>query len=314
MAGRPAVGRLDCRRGRGAAAGAARGRGRRPGTAEVHPGRRRLGRARRDGRSGHPVVHRPDAAVAAGGRLVRVRDGRRRSTTRPTPPGSPHWCRSPTCWPSTVSRGWSGRRSARRSGPAWPASLVGAFSPGAALGVAALSALHRAGGADHRAADAVRRDPIGEETAAHEAAHPVRTALADMREGFVYMVRTPWLLATLLFASLLVLAIMGPFEVLIPFLIKDKLGGGASDYAHGDGCLRDRRRARALAMASMPMPRRYLTFMMLMWGVGSPAPRGDGRGDRGLADRRRHLRAGLSRSRHRWSSGGRCCSAGCRRT
>ena len=48
-----------------------------------------------------------------------------------------------------------------------------------------------------------------------------------MREGVVYMVRTPWLLATLLFASLMVLVTMGPFEVLIPFVIKDQLGGDA---------------------------------------------------------------------------------------
>ena len=47
----------------------------------------------------------------------------------------------------------------------------------------------------------------------------MRTALVDMREGFSYMVRTPWLLATLLYASLMILVIMGPFEVLIPFLI-----------------------------------------------------------------------------------------------
>ena len=51
--------------------------------------------------------------------------------------------------------------------------------------------------------------------------HPLRTAFADMREGFVYMVRTPWLLATLLFASLMILVMMGPLEVLIPFLVKD---------------------------------------------------------------------------------------------
>ena len=45
------------------------------------------------------------------------------------------------------------------------------------------------------------------------------------------MVRTPWLLATLLFASLMVFLIMGPLEVLLPFLIKDKLGGGPGDHA-----------------------------------------------------------------------------------
>ena len=45
------------------------------------------------------------------------------------------------------------------------------------------------------------------------------------------MVRTPWLLATLLFAALMVLVMMGPLEVLMPFLIKDRLGGGPGDHA-----------------------------------------------------------------------------------
>jgi hypothetical protein len=44
--------------------------------------------------------------------------------------------------------------------------------------------------------------------------------------GRIYMVRTPWLLGTLTFASLLIFLIMGPFEVLVPFVIKDVAGGG----------------------------------------------------------------------------------------
>jgi hypothetical protein len=73
---------------------------------------------------------------------------------------------------------------------------------------------------------AVRRD-----LSVHEGVHPVRSALHDIREGFVYMLRTPWLLSTLVFASLMILLIMGPFEVLVPFLIKDGLGGNAGDHA-----------------------------------------------------------------------------------
>ena len=36
----------------------------------------------------------------------------------------------------------------------------------------------------------------------------MRSALHDIREGFVYMVRTPWLLSTLLFASLMILVLL----------------------------------------------------------------------------------------------------------
>ena len=101
-----------------------------------------------------------------------------------------------------------------------------------------------------------------------EPQHPIRSALADMREGFVYMVRTPWLLATLLFASLMILAMMGPFEVLIPFLIKDKLGGGPGDHAIVMAAFGIGGALGSLGMASFRMPRRYLTVMNLMWGVG----------------------------------------------
>ena len=97
----------------------------------------------------------------------------------------------------------------------------------------------------------------------------MRTALADMREGFGYMVRTPWLLATLLYASLMVLVIMGPFEVLIPFLVKDRLGGGPGDHAMVMAAFGIGGAVGSLAMASRPMPRRYLTVMNLMWGVGA---------------------------------------------
>ena len=98
--------------------------------------------------------------------------------------------------------------------------------------------------------------------------HPVASALRDVREGFVYMVRTPWLLATLLFAALMILAMMGPFEVLIPFLIKDRLGGGPGDHAMVMAAFGIGGALGSLGMASMRMPRRYLTAMNLMWGVG----------------------------------------------
>ena len=82
------------------------------------------------------------------------------------------------------------------------------------------------------------------------------------------MVRTPWLLATLLFASLMILVMMGPFEVLVPFLIKDRLGGGPGDHALVLAAFGIGGAVGSLAMASLQMPRRYLTLMNLMWGVG----------------------------------------------
>ena len=82
------------------------------------------------------------------------------------------------------------------------------------------------------------------------------------------MVRTPWLLATLLFASVMILVMMGPLEVLIPFLVKDRLGGGPGDHALVMAAFGIGGAVGSLAMASIDMPRRYLTIMNLMWGVG----------------------------------------------
>lgn len=153
-------------------------------------------------------------------------------------------------------------------GPGVAGVVVGAVSSGAALGVAAAASLLGLVALAVVPLTAVRRaaDPSAEAAAR---AHPVRTAVTDMREGFGYMLRTPWLLATLLFASLFILVIMGPFEVLVPFLIKDKLGGGAGDHALVMAAFGIGGALGSLAMASRPMPRRYLTLMNLMWGVGS---------------------------------------------
>lgn len=94
-------------------------------------------------------------------------------------------------------------------------------------------------------------------------------ALADLRDGFVFMLRTPWLLWTLLFASGFVLLVIGPIEVLLPFITKARFEDGAQMYgfvlaAYGIGGA-----LGALAVSSGRLPRRYLTVMMLCWGLGN---------------------------------------------
>ena len=148
-------------------------------------------------------------------------------------------------------------------GPGVAGVVVGAFSAGAAVSVAAVLAL---GGL--LALTRVPLTPVRRDLTTEEPASAVASALADVREGFVYMVRTPWLLATLVFAALMLLVMMGPFEVLIPFLIKDKLGGGPDDHAMVMAAFGIGAALGSLGMASMRMPRHYLTVMNLLWGVG----------------------------------------------
>jgi MFS family permease len=150
-------------------------------------------------------------------------------------------------------------------GPGVAGAGVGRGSSGAAVSGAAGASL-----LGLLALTAVPLTPVRRDFATDgEPKAPLASVLADIREGFGYMVRTPWLLATLLFASLFLLVIMGPFEVLLPYVIKDRLGGGPGDHAWALAMFGVGSAIGSLAMASRPMPRRYLTIMNLMWGVGS---------------------------------------------
>jgi MFS family permease len=148
-------------------------------------------------------------------------------------------------------------------GPGVAGLVVGTVSAGAAVSVAALAAL-----LGLLALTTVPRTPVRRDLGADTGGSRVAAALHDMREGFGYMVRTPWLLATLVFASLMILVMLGPFEVLIPFLIKDRLGGGPGDHAMVMAAFGIGGALGSLAMASLRLPRRYLTVMNLMWGLG----------------------------------------------
>jgi MFS family permease len=148
------------------------------------------------------------------------------------------------------------------AGPALASALIAASSPAAAIVMVAVLEL-----AGVLFLLALRPVPLRRDRSA-DTAHPVRGTLIDLRDGFTYMVRTPWLLATLLFASVLILLIMGPIEVLIPFAVKDRAGGGPGEHAIVLAAFGFGGALGSLGMASFKMPRRYLTVMNLFWGVG----------------------------------------------
>ncbi|RBY92098.1 MFS transporter [Blastococcus sp. TBT05-19] len=145
------------------------------------------------------------------------------------------------------------------AGPALAGLLVAAYSPGAALAVTAAVAFLAAGCALALPATPVRRK------AAVDGAEP--GLLADVREGFRYMLATRWLLTTLLFAAAMTLVFMGPLEVLVPFAIADA-GGGPSQHAWVLAAFGIGGALGSLLVASLRLPRRYLTVMNLLWGVG----------------------------------------------
>ena len=146
------------------------------------------------------------------------------------------------------------------AGPAAAGFLVASLSPGAALAATAAASLLAAACLGGLPTTPVRRDlPADGEQG---------TGLfADVREGFVYMVRTPWLFATLAFASLMLLVFIGPLEVLVPFAVKDA-GGGPTQHAYVLAAFGVGGAVGSLVVASLRLPRRYLTVMNLFWGLG----------------------------------------------
>jgi MFS transporter, DHA3 family, tetracycline resistance protein len=94
-------------------------------------------------------------------------------------------------------------------------------------------------------------------------------ALTDLREGLRFVLRTRWLRWTLLFACTWVFLAMGPIEVLLPFIAHDRFANGDQVYGFMLAAFGIGSALGAVIVSSRPLPRRYLTVMMTMWGVGS---------------------------------------------
>jgi len=146
------------------------------------------------------------------------------------------------------------------AGPALAGVMIALASPAHALLVVAAMQLLAGMGML-----VLRNTPLRREY--DRAQNPIRGALTDIREGFAYMVRTPWLLATLLFACLLLLVIMGPIQVLMPFAIRNNVGGGAGAFAAALTAFGIGAGVGSMTVASMKLPRRYLSSMIMLWGI-----------------------------------------------
>jgi MFS family permease len=148
------------------------------------------------------------------------------------------------------------------AGPALGGLVVAALSPGAAILAGGLTYLFSAA-----CLLAMRVRPV--KGAEKSGATGVGSVFADLREGYRYVRATSWLWATLLFALVAVLFVVGPLEVLLPFAIRDNLGGGAEEYGLALAAFGVGGAVGAIAISSGRLPRRYLTVMILMWGLGS---------------------------------------------
>jgi MFS family permease len=99
---------------------------------------------------------------------------------------------------------------------------------------------------------------------------------AEIRTGLDYVRRHVWLWGTFVTAAVAYLLFMGPAEVLLPYLVKNELGGSAADlglvFAAGGigsvGC--------AVVLGQRGLPRRDITFMYLAWTLATVAVAGYG--------------------------------------
>jgi Transmembrane secretion effector len=97
-----------------------------------------------------------------------------------------------------------------------------------------------------------------------------RTAgvVAELRDGIAYVRTQTWLWGTLLAASTAILFFMGPIQVLVPYIVKNRLHAGSGSYGtilalEGLGAI-----AMSLWVGARGLPRRDISWMMLIWSFG----------------------------------------------
>jgi MFS family permease len=144
--------------------------------------------------------------------------------------------------------------TARMAGPAIGGVAIGAFGTGgaflldaASFGVSALALL------------AMSSRPL--------AAREPSSVLSDVAEGLRFVRSQTWLWGTLVAASITLLCFYGPWEVLVPYVVKNELGGSARDlgFVFGAGGLGAV--LSSLVMSQRSLPRKHITFMYGAWTV-----------------------------------------------
>jgi hypothetical protein len=98
--------------------------------------------------------------------------------------------------------------------------------------------------------------------------HGIRQTAVEVVEGFNFVRRNPWCWATLLAAMFSLLLFIGPMQVLLPFLVKNRLDLGPEALGlifaiGGVGSI-----VTAVLVGQLGIPRLKVTAMYLSWTIG----------------------------------------------
>ncbi|WP_445148815.1 MFS transporter [Baekduia sp. Peel2402] len=100
--------------------------------------------------------------------------------------------------------------------------------------------------------------------------------IADLRDGWRFVRSHAWLWATFVSAAIAYLLFMGPVEVLLPWIVKEGMGGSAFDLGlvFAAGGLSSM--LCAVGLGRFGLPRRGITFMLIVWTLATLAVAGYG--------------------------------------
>ena len=98
----------------------------------------------------------------------------------------------------------------------------------------------------------------------------------EVAEGFRYVRQRVWLWGTFLAATLAYLFFLGPIEVLLPFVVRNEMGGSATDLGFvlavgGVGAI-----GVAMLIGARGIPRKNMTFIYITWTISTLAVAGYG--------------------------------------
>jgi DHA3 family tetracycline resistance protein-like MFS transporter len=164
---------------------------------------------------------------------------------------------SPTLIPQASAIDQIVRQAARNfAGPAIGGGLVALVGPGTSFIIDAGTFLFSAGCI---LLMRVRRELVREQ-ASHLA--------GELREGIAYVRTQTWLWGTLVAASVAILFFMGPIQVLVPYVVKNRLHAGSGSYGtilalEGAGAI-----LMSLWLGARGLPRREVSWMLIMWALG----------------------------------------------